>query len=129
MADHAISDTVTIRVDRFRRWLPQLVAATAEIGCMDVTELVAPCRIGWNVKLRGAIILAAVDVFGKSWSEIGRALGGRNHATMSHAYKTAERLAQHDAEFRKLSQLILAVAREIARRPAMTVEIEPELPL
>jgi hypothetical protein len=129
MADHAISDAVTIRVDRFRHWLPQLVAATAEIGGMDTTELVAPCRIGWNVKLRAAVILAAVDVFGKSWSEIGRALGGRNHATMIHAYKAAERLAEHDAEFRKLSTLIFAVAREIARRPTLTVEIEPGQPL
>lgn len=129
MADHAIDGIVTIRVDRFRRWLPQLVTATAEIGGIDANELVAPGRIGWKVKLRSAIILAAVDVFGKSWSEIGRALGGRNHGTMIDAYKAATRLAEHVAEFRKLSQLIQSVAREIAHRPALTVEIEPELPL
>lgn len=126
MADHAVSDAVTIRVDRFQRWLPQLVNAVASIGGMTTTELVAPGRVGWNVRLRAAIILAAVDVFGKGPTEIGRALGGRNHGAIIHAYQAAKRLMERDVEFQRIAQLADATAREIAGNAPALVAIEPE---
>lgn len=126
MAVPAMTDIVTIRVDRFRRWLPQLVAATAAIGGVEPAALVAPGRTGWNVTLRYAIILAAVDVFGKGWSEIARALGGRNHGAMLHGYRAAQRLATRDAEFQKLALLVRSVAHTIANGAPSRIDTQPE---
>lgn len=129
MAHDAVTDVVTIRADRFKRWLPQLIAAVAEIGGMDPVELVGPHRAGWSVTLRAAIVLAAIDVMDKQRAEIGRALGGRNHSTIMNAYDHARRRMGDDAEFRQLATLILAIARAIAGTEVAPPEVQPGLRL
>lgn len=114
MADHAVSDIVTLRVERLRRWLPQLVNAVAAIGGLTPAELVAPGRTGWPVRLRAAIAIAAVDVMHKKWAEIGRALGGRNHGSIITAYHHGQKRLQSDPEFRQLTDRVVAIARAIA---------------
>ena len=129
MRESALSDIVTIRIDRFKRWLPRLINAVAEIGGVDPAALVGPGRTGWPVLLRAALTLAAVDVMEKSLAEVGRQLGGRDHTTIICAYKKAQKKMATDAEFRQLAALILAVARTIAGKDTAPPEIEPELPL
>ena len=100
--------------------MPQLVAAVAQIGGIDLARLIGPGRTGWPVTLRAAIIIAAVDVMKKGWNEIGRALGGRNHASIITAYRTAQRRLVVDGEFRRLVVQVLAIARAIVgTEPAM----------
>ncbi len=129
MAHDAVTAVVTIRAERFNRWLPQLVAAVAEVGGMDAAQLVAPGRTAWPVTLRAAIVLAAIDVMGKKYADVARALGGRNHGSIINAYDCARRRLDIDAEFRQLATLVLAIARAIAGKEVAAPEVQPELQL
>lgn len=129
MREAPVTEAITIRVHRFRRWMPQLVAAVAEIGGIEPATLIGPGRVGWPQTLRAAIVLAAVDVFEKSWSDIGRDLGGRHHGGVQHAYECARKRLETDGEFRQLVPLVLAIARAIMNAETTAADVEPELAL
>lgn len=121
MADHAIEGVVTIHVDRFRQWVPQLVDAVARIGGIDTATLIAPGCAGLPVTLRAAIVLAAHDVLGKGWSDIGRALH-RTHGGASRTYVRAQHRLAGDREFQQLMRRVFRIAHAIAGT-------DPERPL
>lgn len=121
MADHAIDGVVTVRVERFRQWVPQLVDAVARIGGIDTATLIAPGRAGLPVTLRAAIVLAAHDVLGKGWSDIGRALH-RTHGGVQRTYARARHRLTGDHEFQQLARRVFLIAHAIAGT-------EPERPL
>lgn len=120
---------VTIRVDRFRLWLPQLVHAIAMVGDVTPEALAGPVRTRILVMLRQACAFAARDGMAKSYAEIGHALGGRDHSTLTHAYQRAQERIRADGEFRQLATVALAIARTIATGELTVAEVEPELPL
>jgi len=124
-----VTEAVTLRVHRFHRWMPQLVAAAAEIGGTDPAILVGPGRAPWAVTLRDAIVVAAVDVFEKNWSAIARDLGGRNHAAIICSYNRGKLRLGTDGEFRQLLPLILAIARAIKGAEPAVVDVEPQFAL
>lgn len=113
MADHAIDGVVTIHIDRFRQWVPQLVEGVARIGGIDAAKLIAPGNAGLPVTLRAAIVLAAYDVLGKGWADIGRALR-RSHGGMQRTYARAAQRLGHDPEFQQLARRVFAIAHAIA---------------
>lgn len=129
MAHHAIVETVTIRVDRFKPWLPQLVNATAAVGGVAPEALVGPSRCKPLVRLRQAYALAARDVLEKSFPQIARAMGRADHTSLWHSYENGREHFAKDPEFNQLASVLLGIAREISRSPIVTIEIEPELPL
>lgn len=129
MAVAPVTETVTIRVERFRRWLPQLIAATAAVGETTPEAMLGPSRRMWLVELRRAYAVAARDVMHKSWPQISRALGRGEHTGTRFSYFVAHEQVKTDPEFRHLVDLVLAIAREIAGRPQPTLDVEPELPL
>lgn len=128
MAIAPVTGVVTIRVDVFARWLPQLVRATATVGDVSPEALVGPVRTKWIVMLRQALALAARDVMHKPYEDIAKELGGRDHSSIVHAYQRAVRRLRDDGEFRQLATVISAIARTIANREPQIV-ILPELPL
>lgn len=113
MADHAIDGVVTIHIDRFRQWVPQLIDAIARIGGVDTTTLLAPGRAGLPATLRAAVILAAYDVLGKGWSDIGRSLR-RSHGGVQRCYARARQRLGHDREFQQLARRAFGIAHVIA---------------
>lgn len=129
MADHAIVDTITIRVRPFQWWLPQLVAAVAEIGGAAPEVLRGPTQTKRIVTLRQLYALAARDVMRKSFQEISRGLGRLDHTTSRQSYLNARERFAEDAEFRQIATVILDIARVITSRPTEPIAVEPELPL
>lgn len=129
MAVAPVTESVTIRVERFRRHLPQLIAALAALGDTTPEALLGPSRAMWLVELRRAYAIAARDVMQKSWPQIARALGRGEHTGTRHSYVVGREQMTNDPEFCRLAGLALAIAREIAGRPQPDLHIEPELPL
>lgn len=129
MADHAISDTITIRVRPFQWWLPQIVRAVAAVGGIAPEVLMGPTQAKRIVTLRQIYALAARDVAQKSFQEISRGLGRRDHTSCRLSYLNARERFAEDAEFRQIATVVLDIARMITARPAEAIAIEPELPL
>lgn len=95
--------------------LAMLIAQAAADQGGTVAALTGPDRGAAIVRLRFAIVRAARAATGASWSAIGRALGGRSHATMIHAHQRADALAADDPAFRALAVRLTALAEEAMR--------------
>jgi chromosomal replication initiation ATPase DnaA len=129
MSGPPLTDVITLRVDRFKHWLPQLVNAVAQIGDTAPERLIGPSKAPSLVTLRHAFMVAAREEMAKSYPLIGRTLGGRDHSTVQYGYRAARQRCESDPEFRQLVGVVRSVARVIAHRELTVVEMEPELPL
>lgn len=129
MSGLALSDVITLRVDRFKWWLPQLLQAVAQIGDVTPEALAGPSRSGPFVTLRQAFAVAAREEMGKSFPQISRAMGRCDHTTALQAHRFGLKRCERDAEFRQLVGVVRGVARTIARGELAIAEIEPELAL
>lgn len=108
---------VTLRVNRFARWMPQLIAAVAAIGGIEAEAVERGFeRERWAGKLRAATVIAAADEMGRSWAGIGRALGDRHYATIISIYRYGQKRMRRDDEFRSLVWQARLAARAIAGR-------------
>lgn len=125
MADHAI----TIRVERFRAWLPQLAQAVEIMGEVEPGAMSDARSDRTITRLRQAYVLAARDVFAKPFGQIARAIGRCDHTGARYSYRNAQRRINDDPEFRQFANVVHAIARAIAAQPAPSVEVEPELAL
>jgi len=66
--------------------LAHIIARHARMGGVSVAAVMGPRRNGALVRVRQAVMAAALER-GFSMSEIGRALGGRDHSTVAHGVK------------------------------------------
>ena len=99
-------------------WLAVGALADISFDNLEVAEQIAQCRraaldfnLDWDDVVAPARHRHLVDFRrlccqhlrngGWSYSQIGKFLGGRDHATAIHAYKTAEHLLIYDRTFRQ----------------------------
>lgn len=102
---------LALRVRTFKDFLK----AAAKIFDVPVTEILGPGRTAEIVRARHAAAYVARTVIKKSFPSIGRALGGRDHTTILHAFKSVQKKIdeQTDPQFlAHLAQLNL-IARKM----------------
>jgi len=91
-----------------------IVAAHFEISVEQMTSSSRAARVAWP---RQVAIHLAREVTGESLPSIGRAFGGRNHATVMHACKrVSERLKNDQQVVDEIARLSRLVGRDDADR-------------
>jgi hypothetical protein len=119
---------ITITIYPFRRWLPQLVDATAAICEVRVGDIARRGVGDRNVKrARAALVFAARERLVRSWPLIAASVGCKNHTSAISLHQTAQRWRAADPEFRQLSDLVAAVADQIRTPPPLILAIQQEM--
>ena len=86
-----------------------IVADAADAFGVSVEAVLDRDRL---VRARFAAVWVARELSTFSFAHIGRQMGGRDHSTVQHAYRRAERLRASDPAFRVSTDLLLADARK-----------------
>lgn len=84
-----------------------IVAAAAARFQMPRRVILGADRSRPAARARYAVFYVARTGLGKSSTEIGRAVGGRDHTTVLHGLKRAEQMRASDAEFRAATDELL----------------------
>ncbi|QPC44490.1 hypothetical protein HW532_18385 [Kaustia mangrovi] len=96
-----------------------IVEAVAEYYGLSVVDLLSHRRPQRVSRARQVAMWAAKRLTTRSLTDIGRFVGGRDHATVSHAVRVVDELRERDADFRQQTDdVVLAVeatARTLAR--------------
>lgn len=109
---------VTITIYPFRRWLPQLVDATAAVCEVRATDIASRGSRDRALKrARAALVFAARERLARSWPLIAASVGSKNHTSAISLYQTAKRWRATDPEFCQLSDLVAAIADQIRTPP------------
>ena len=120
--------TITITLEPFARWLPQLAEAAAIASDIAPTDLRRKRTHNRKVSAaRHAFAHAARTVLGKSYPEIAEYMGIRHHSAVMTACRTALSRREIDPEFRQLSDLIVAIAQQLVRREPPQLQIQKEM--
>jgi len=77
--------------------LKQLIAVVARYYSLTQAALRSPTRRKSLVHARCVVVLLARKLTDLSYAQIGQGLGGRDHSTIMHAHKNAQRLLAEDA--------------------------------
>ena len=64
-----------------------------------VTDIIAPNRRADLVEVRSIAIFMVRKITRRAWKDIGRRFGGRDHATVIHAYRKIEARVAADRVF------------------------------
>lgn len=86
-----------------------LIDDAALLTSNRIDDILSPSRLAPLCDARAAIAYVAHDL-GKGPSEIGRALGGRDHSTIATAISRAEKLWKEQPNFRALCVNLFASA-------------------
>lgn len=88
-----------------RALVMDLVERTAELTGIPRGKITGQDRTPDSCMARFAIVRVAKDE-GKSYAQIGRVLGGRDHSTMFSGYQRAKEFERKDADFATLVRLL-----------------------
>lgn len=120
--------TVTITLQPFRRWLPQLAEAVASVCEIRVEDLTLRRQKSRSIKAaRQLFIFAAREVLGKSYFEIAEYIGCSCHSSAIAGHHVAADRRKNDAEFRQMSDLVNAIAAQLVDRALPQLEIQQEM--
>lgn len=97
--------SVVPRVIFGRTQIVALVDRAAELTCIPRGDIAGPSKCVDTCLARFAVILVARET-GKSLSQIGRVLGGRDHTTILSAQRRAREIERHDPDFAALTRLL-----------------------
>jgi chromosomal replication initiator protein len=92
-----------------------LVNRAAELFDTTPKDILGPSRIAQFTLPRHAVAFAA-DAGGWGRSDIGRRMGGRNHATVGNSIYRADCLRPRDAVFRKKLDELVGMATDYTAR-------------
>lgn len=101
---------------RFVPTVHQVAMTAAQLAYIPPRELLGPGRTDRLARVRFAVAWVARKHHGRSYPEIGRGLGNRDHTSMMNAVKRAEELIQTDPSFYALCETLAK------RRRCLTVE-------
>jgi chromosomal replication initiation ATPase DnaA len=91
----------------------KLIAESVDIFNVSSRDITEPGRFPHIYQARAAVILAARKS-GRKYAEIGRAVGGRDGATIKHACRRASDMCERDPAFRASVEQLTAIAHEWA---------------
>lgn len=80
----------------------EIADAVATVASLSVLDLASSRRNVRLARARFAVVFLAKELTARSYPEIGRVLGGRDHTTIMHAYRRACELLPTDEPFRAL---------------------------
>ena len=103
-------------IDRTRP-IALVLSATERMFDVSRPALLSNQRTRWVVLARDAAIWAARTAFGISYPQLGRRLQ-RDHTTIMTAFRRAEALRRHDAEFRRMTDGLLQMVGGGAQKEA-----------
>jgi chromosomal replication initiator protein len=89
------ADVISSLVDR-RTSLHQIIAVVARYYQLPQKRLKSASRQQSAVLARATVVYLARELADASYDEIGRALGGRDHSTIIHNFRTIDRRRQRD---------------------------------
>lgn len=91
-------------------FIEKVLPAVSKLTCISVRDLIDRAKFSHIVRARFAAIYAIKRHYGDEMSAaaIGRFLGGRDHSTILHALKEAEKLVRQDEDFADLVAKVLA---------------------
>lgn len=119
---------VTIRLEPYRRWLPQLVEATCIACDVRPADFVKRQQKHPIIKrARLAFIYAARQQLDRSFPDIAAALGCRCHSSAVEGFKVARTRRGTEPEFCELSDLITAIADQLRRPGPPQIDIQQEM--
>jgi chromosomal replication initiation ATPase DnaA len=96
---------VTPRVIFGRSQISALVDRASELTCIPRSDIAGPARYLEVCLTRFAVILVARET-GKTLSQIGRVLGGRDHTSIMAGERRARALERKDPDFATLTRLL-----------------------
>lgn len=88
-----------------RVYIMALVDRAAELTRIPQSEICGPAKDLECCYARYAVIRVARDA-GRSWTQIGRALGRRDHSTIISGYRRAQEIERDDDDFALLVRLL-----------------------
>lgn len=87
----------------------ELIRAASDVTLTPIADITGPSRYSMHTRLRFGIAKVAREN-GRSFCEIGRALGGRDHHTIIHAVSRADQLEASCPDFARFIGGLRAVA-------------------
>ena len=91
----------------------QLVECAAGLFSTNRREILSPTRLRCVFRARAAVALAARAVSGRSYMQIGIALGDRDPRTIMNACERAEEFYKMDEDFRWRFDQLVQIARHL----------------
>jgi hypothetical protein len=85
-----------------------IIQATALFYGLREAELLAPCRQMWAVRPRHVAMYLCRHITARSWGQIGRAIGGRDHTSVMHGYRKIEWQLKRDDKLRAVVAVLKA---------------------
>lgn len=117
----------------FRQSVKTIVDMAAEIWGVSSRDIVGPLRASILTEPRFAVYWVARHTLPLSLPQIGRAMGGRDHTTIMHGLRRADRLRLRCRDFQRYTDAMVAALeqeREADRRAiAEAAAASPELAL
>lgn len=106
-----------------------LVHHASDLTGIPVEDLTGPMRFGWLARIRHAIVMVASE-YPISTTQIGKAMGGRDHSTVINSRKRGAALIDRDKDFARLvERLCVAVEHEpqgpMSRQALVHEPVEP----
>lgn len=80
----------------------EIADAVATVSSLSVLDIASSRRNVRLARARFAVVFLAKELTARSYPEIGRVLGGRDHTTIMHAYRRACDLMRTDGSFAAL---------------------------
>jgi chromosomal replication initiator protein len=96
LIDAAAVQRLLVRRDARRTTLREIIAVVARYYNLPQKLLKSGSRKHAAVVARATIVYLARELAGASYEQIGRSLGGRDHSTIMHNYRTIDRERRRD---------------------------------
>lgn len=105
--------------------IADIIAHTARLTGVSIDEIKGPRRNREFVRSRMIVCYLAREITGKSFPEIGRMLGGRDHSTIIHGRAECINIMQRDPLFRAIVRQVRKLARRQKRPLVAHVRRKP----
>lgn len=82
---------------------------------VSIRDLDSPCRRAELVDARHVAMYLTRDIIGRSYPQIGKTFGGRDHTTVIHAERRVKAMCANDTDFADTVQRLKAAASNVIR--------------
>lgn len=106
-----------------------IVDMAAELWGVASSDIVGPLRAENIVEPRFAVYWVARHTLPLTLPMIGRSVGGRDHTTVMHGIRQADRRRSRDLNFRQLTDAMVKAMEREAEEDRLAAEAAPRLQL
>lgn len=98
------------------RSIHDIVVMAAQVWGVSVSDIYGPSRLAMFSEPRQAVMWVAKQSLPISLERIGDALGKRDHTTIMHGVRQADRLRERDHSYREVTDRMREAMNKISRR-------------